>query len=429
MVSLDSPSEAERSFAVHVLGGIGGERAIEALARLLDSDSLRFSAALALAALKDPRGVPVLISALEGPETIAQWQAAAALAKFPDPRATDALIRVVRESGSHEARRRAAEALGAIGDPKAIPVLLEMIEKDHETLRWDAGTALSRMGNAAFQAARKALGSKDAGRRLAAMQVFENLGRGNDPRVVDVLLEHLGRENSKDVKVAAVHAIRSGGSAEALDALLIALEDPDTRLAAAGELYDAEDPKTIGPLMRALGAAGEDEAEAILTALRRVTRRRETGRQDWLSWWDESREEWEQEQAFLSRRVRVRGIVVDESGQPVPDLQVLAARVSDDPIRGLPEANSASSCLQDEIGALYFVEDGDELLNPYAATDDAGSFELGDWKRFFLLRERYAVFASSGSGCRRLWRSGEPAGFTVGVADERIDLGTLTLLR
>jgi hypothetical protein len=285
------------------------------------------------------------------------------------------------------------------------------------------------MGNAAFQAAQEALGSEDAGRRLAAVQVFENLGRSYDPRVVDVLLEHLGRESSKGVKVAAVRAIRAGGSSEALDALLIALEDPETRQQAALELYDVEDRKAIGPLMHALGVAGADEAAMIITALRRVTGRPETDGQEWLSWWEESREEWEGERAFLSRRIRVRGIVLDETGQPVPDAQILAARVGDEPTRGLANANSASSCLQDEFGALYFVEDGDDLLNPYAATDATGSFELGDWKRFFLLRERYVILVSTSSGCRRLWRGDEPAAFTVGLDDERIELGSLTLFR
>lgn len=111
-------NKARRRSAVMKLGMIGGEQALRALMRLVENQQedliVRGRAALMLGKLKDERAVPHLIRALDAPGFLTPYHAAQALGKIGDPRAITALQNLA--AGSRDKTRSAAvEALRQLG--------------------------------------------------------------------------------------------------------------------------------------------------------------------------------------------------------------------------------------------------------------------------------------------------------------------------
>ena len=111
-------NKARRRSAVMKLGMVGGEQALRALIRLVENQQedliVRGRAALMLGKLKDERAVPHLIRALDAPGFLTPYHAAQALGKIGDPRAITALQNLA--AGSRDKTRSAAvEALRQLG--------------------------------------------------------------------------------------------------------------------------------------------------------------------------------------------------------------------------------------------------------------------------------------------------------------------------
>lgn len=65
--------------------------------------------------------------------------------------AVPGLCRVLLTSTSKDARWGAAKALGEIGDPGAVPALLDALEDRNSDVAWLAASALNRLGRAAWK--------------------------------------------------------------------------------------------------------------------------------------------------------------------------------------------------------------------------------------------------------------------------------------
>jgi HEAT repeat protein len=142
-----------RREAARALGRIGDPKAIEPLIRTLKSeresvtseigavtaDILGEDIAKALGAFRDPRVIDALVKAL-GYEYHTAYGASESLKKLRDPRTVEPLIRIVEDAGNkgvvYDYRRRfAAEILGVLGDPRAIPALTKAARDGDEKLR------------------------------------------------------------------------------------------------------------------------------------------------------------------------------------------------------------------------------------------------------------------------------------------------------
>jgi HEAT repeat protein len=108
-----------------------GAPAVDALAAAMhDPDAdVRWEAANALGEIKDPRAVPALLEALRAKDL--QWHAALALGEIKDPRAVDPLIAALQNKDP-EFREQVSSALGEIKDPRADAALIAAL-KDPET--------------------------------------------------------------------------------------------------------------------------------------------------------------------------------------------------------------------------------------------------------------------------------------------------------
>jgi HEAT repeat protein len=70
--------------------------------------------------------------------------AAEALGKIGDPQAVPALMEALKDR-DEDVRKAVAEALGEIGDPQAVPALLETLKDEDEDVRWAATMALWKL--------------------------------------------------------------------------------------------------------------------------------------------------------------------------------------------------------------------------------------------------------------------------------------------
>lgn len=107
-----------RRTAVMKLGMVGGDQAVRTLISIVDNRQedliVRGRAALMLGKLKDERAVPHLIRALEAPGFLTPFHAAQALGRIGDPRAVNALL-VFAGSSRDKSRDAAMQALRDLG--------------------------------------------------------------------------------------------------------------------------------------------------------------------------------------------------------------------------------------------------------------------------------------------------------------------------
>jgi HEAT repeat protein len=130
----------------------------------------------------------------------------------------------------------AAEALGKIGDPKAIPILIEAVEEDDDYLRTDAADALETFGPGAKAAIPALVRVLKSGKAHCCF-VANALGAVDEEGIsVPALTEALGDESPQMRRFAAYGLSRMGGKAgPAEEALHDGLQDSDlgARIAAA----------------------------------------------------------------------------------------------------------------------------------------------------------------------------------------------------
>ena len=130
------------------LGDASARPRVQAIVAAAGADpNLRVRAALALAAIGDAGGVPVLGDALDHCDDVLLCRAVIAnLGKLRDRRGVPVLIKHLSEVQN---RREMVDALGDIGDPAAADALLERLRGDeYVPVRIAAAKALAKLGDA-----------------------------------------------------------------------------------------------------------------------------------------------------------------------------------------------------------------------------------------------------------------------------------------
>lgn len=141
-----------RASIAETLGEIGNTNALTTLIKALkdDFDLVQIKAAIALGRLGDKRAVEPLIETLFNNKIA--WlpsYAAESLALLADERAIDPLIEVLKSSSSNT-RYAAAKALGNLKSIKALPILIQIAEKDNE-IPYNCHEAVSNAASEAIE--------------------------------------------------------------------------------------------------------------------------------------------------------------------------------------------------------------------------------------------------------------------------------------
>lgn len=188
-----------RATAATALGKISDKRAVEPLVNTLDDREIapREAAKEALIMIGDDRTVGFVISLLTKYDSITYIVASEVLLKFGDS-AIKSLIAALKKSIKIEGERMYSgnliNALRLIKDPRAVDPIIKVLKnvKENERERIYAVEALGEIGD------HRAVGSlikalKDKNWKVR-MYIIEALGKIGDPRAIDPIIAHLSDE-------------------------------------------------------------------------------------------------------------------------------------------------------------------------------------------------------------------------------------------
>jgi hypothetical protein len=184
----------------------------------------------ALLRVRDPDLVPALVPLLDDEKTGLAIVAFQALGRSRDPRAFRPLADYLRDPEKRETRRSlAAAALGDLGDPRAIPELLDAVDAALKGklfhLALEAVVALAKLGN--HEKAEVAAGlATDKRKRDLRPRASEALQYAVGPGSLGALRSAL-KDKYAEVRVNAVDALFYLGLPESLGALVASARDKD----------------------------------------------------------------------------------------------------------------------------------------------------------------------------------------------------------
>jgi HEAT repeat protein len=269
--ALSSDDAQVRQMAVKSLGKMG----VTALRPLLQivqdekqTDQVVKSAAEALGLLGDPQALPALVTLLRARRGKLAEPAAHALAGIGAPAVQSLIEALPAHSAELELRQAIVTALVSIGLP-SIPALTRALNSSSTAIRAATEDALTRIGAPANQALLQALRGGDLNLRRRIAEILENTG---DVGLAEPLVRMLGdKEQDSGVRVRAMHILAQVGREQAVDPLIEAMQkDPDevVRREAVRTLMDIKSERSVGPLIDMLqDAMLRDQATAALSAI------------------------------------------------------------------------------------------------------------------------------------------------------------------
>lgn len=253
IANLSDPAPEARQGAIEALYWLHIPESVEAIiAALSDTDAyVRQRAAITLGIMRAERAIVPLLALLEDPDEMVRTSAADAFHYLRSPQVTAALIDRIRAEEDNIARMSIARSLGALGDPAAIPALVQVAEADEALAGIAAAQALLELGDArgfdlllrhregSFYSTTKesviatlahigALPDRQAATyhhvHLPYGMSSKTRGMFSDGRCIAPLLAYLTDRNT-EVRRLAVAALALVGDAGVVDALIPLLDD------------------------------------------------------------------------------------------------------------------------------------------------------------------------------------------------------------
>lgn len=255
-----------------------------------DNPRVKSVVLFALVSIRDPRAQPVFIDALSLSNSFEREQAVSGLLetlkKQPNPNAVQPLLKllttqktyaVIQACGATKDSRAfeplqlliwspiphirgwAADALGDLGDKRAVPALGELLKDIDKSVRISAAHALSEMSD--YQAPKELLDAVHDEDSTVQIWAAGALGNSHDPKAVEALLSATG------YNITAIAALGSSKDLRALAPLIGILQDKkrlmNERSTAATSLGDLGDARAVDPL---IGALNENDGQLLMTA-------------------------------------------------------------------------------------------------------------------------------------------------------------------
>ncbi len=290
-------------YAAEALGQIRDTRAVEPLIATLGgsyNENLYKYAAEALGKIRDTRAVKPLVDSLNSTTGDARMAVAVALDKLgwqPDkdetgavywiakgqwdkcveigPLAVPKIIGYLKYDEDYEVRRAAADALGTIGDTRAVDTLIAALTDRDATVVEHVAWAIGKFRDArAVEPLIVALKGRSNVGNVAEGTTWA-LGQIGSP-AVDALISIFNKEYAYHdaAREAAATALGATRDARAVHPLVAAVQDKDwpvrLRRAAAAGLGELGDVQAVASLLVALMAKEEDVREVTAEALGKI---------------------------------------------------------------------------------------------------------------------------------------------------------------
>ncbi len=231
-------------------------------AKALSSEipELRMAAANALGQLGEPSAVPALINSLADDNPQVRIRACSSLAVIGHSRAVPALIELLSDANG-QVRHEAAVSLASIGDDQALYALLNMLDDDNPSIRRIAASSLGQAGSVrAVQPLADALADEHSAVRSAA--VFS----------IIELLSNAPTQQSHKIRETVVSELQDADSATVQPLVEILDESNQVRQRRnaawfLGRVVDEPQPETIETLIDALESDDRSTAQFAATSL------------------------------------------------------------------------------------------------------------------------------------------------------------------
>ncbi|UCF41564.1 MAG: HEAT repeat domain-containing protein [Gemmatimonadota bacterium] len=199
----------------------------------MEDASMREHAAEALGRLGDRRAVePLMDAVLHDRNPSVREHAATALGMLADPRASEVLAQAAQADPNERVRAHAASAASRLGDRAAVPSLIDAVLNDEDPVVREH--AATALGELGDPAARDPLiaATLDDSNARVREHAAVALGQVGGERACDVLLGVVHGGDVEEVRAHAAYALGLTGDTRALEPLLAALQDPSARMRA-----------------------------------------------------------------------------------------------------------------------------------------------------------------------------------------------------
>lgn len=268
--------ERVRRAAIEHLPYIEDDRVIPALTAALERESprVRAVAAHALAQIESESALSHLLPALDDPDSWVRYFAARSIGRHGYGEALEPLARLARTDPASQVRIAAIEALGEIGDERAVAILAPLSEAKDRDMARAALSALGHIGHPmALQPLLSALRSPDAEQRIDALRAVAERG---GPDAASTLEWAAAADGEDRVVRAAIEGLErlaariEPDAGEAIDALVELTAGEGMRREAAIAALAHMRAEWIERVARGLGHARAEVRRSVVEALGRM---------------------------------------------------------------------------------------------------------------------------------------------------------------
>ncbi len=221
IAGLAAAAECVVLLAAETLGKVRAQAAVPSLARLVATHSnreIRRVAIKALGMIGGPGAIEVVIEALKDETGFVRGEAAAVLGRWKERTALEPLCRQLAVEIYGEVRTAIVEALCAMPSPDVSGRLIELLGNEREEVREAAARGLGKLPDPGLLRALMDSANDPAWSVRAA--VIEAVGRHQGKAAFDALLLALSDDHEK-VRLAAVQALEGRDEHEAIEALRV----------------------------------------------------------------------------------------------------------------------------------------------------------------------------------------------------------------